>query len=138
MMNERAGQLGLSCSHFTSPHGFVDAGNHSCAVDLATLARADLHLRRIRRIVRRQEAILKFPIKGGRLFLYNNNPLMRSGYPGVTGLKTGYTDLAGHSIVATARRGKIELGVVLLHAWDIGEQSRKLLDRGFRALGAKP
>jgi D-alanyl-D-alanine carboxypeptidase (penicillin-binding protein 5/6) len=138
MMNERARQLGLSCTHYTSPHGLVDAGNHSCALDLATLARVDLHLRRIRRIVRRQEAILKFPIKGGRLFLYNNNPLMRSGYPGVTGLKTGYTDLAGHSIVATARRGKIELGVVLLHAWDIAGQSRKLLDRGFRALGAKP
>jgi D-alanyl-D-alanine carboxypeptidase (penicillin-binding protein 5/6) len=137
MMNERARQLGLSCTHFTSPHGLQDAGNRSCAVDLATLARADLHLRRIRRIVRRDRAIVKFPIKGGRLFLYNNNPLMRSGYPGVTGLKTGYTERAGHSIVATARRGKIELGVVLLHAYNIGDQSRKLFDRGFRALGAR-
>jgi D-alanyl-D-alanine carboxypeptidase len=138
MMNERARQLGLACTHYTSPHGLQDAGNRSCAVDLATLARADLHLRRIRRIVRRDHAILKFPIKGGRLFLYNNNPLMRSGYPGVTGLKTGYTDRAGHSIVATARRGKIELGVVLLHAYNIGDQSKRLFERGFRALGARP
>jgi D-alanyl-D-alanine carboxypeptidase (penicillin-binding protein 5/6) len=138
MMNEQANQLGLSCTHYTSPHGFSDAGNHSCAADLATLARVDLHLSRIRRIVRRRQAILNFPIKGGRLFLYNNNPLMRSGYPGVTGLKTGYTDRSGHSIVATARHGKVELGVVLLHAWDIAEQSKKLLDRGFRTLGAKP
>ncbi len=30
-----------------------------------------------------------FPIKGGKLYLYNNNPLLRYGYPGVTGLKTG-------------------------------------------------
>jgi serine-type D-Ala-D-Ala carboxypeptidase (penicillin-binding protein 5/6) len=138
MMNERARQLGLACTHYTSPHGLQDAGNRSCAVDLATLARADLHLRRIRRIVRRERAIVKFPIKGGRLFLYNNNPLMRSGYQGVTGLKTGYTDRAGHSIVATARRGKVELGVVLLHAYDIGDQSKKLFERGFRALGASP
>jgi serine-type D-Ala-D-Ala carboxypeptidase (penicillin-binding protein 5/6) len=138
MMNERARQLGLTCTHYTSPHGLQDAGNRSCAVDLATLARADLHLRRIKRIVRRDRAIVKFPIKGGRLFLYNNNPLMRSGYPGVTGLKTGYTDRAGHSIVATARRGKIELGVVLLHAYNISDQSKKLFERGFRALGAKP
>jgi serine-type D-Ala-D-Ala carboxypeptidase (penicillin-binding protein 5/6) len=138
MMNERARQLGLTCTHFTSPHGLQDAGNRSCAVDLATLARADLHLRRIRRIVRRDRAIVKFPIKGGRLFLYNNNPLMRSGFPGVTGLKTGYTDRAGHSIVATARRGKIELGVVLLHSYDIGDQSKKLLEHGFKALGARP
>jgi serine-type D-Ala-D-Ala carboxypeptidase (penicillin-binding protein 5/6) len=136
MMNERARQLGLSCTHYTSPHGFWDAGNHSCAADLATLARADLHLRRIRRVTRRDRAIVKFPIKGGRLFLYNNNPLIRGGYAGVTGLKTGYTDRAGHSIVATAKRGKLELGVVLLHAYNIGDQSQKLLDRGFHALRA--
>src|SRR5690242_2159854 len=132
MMNERAQQLGLTCTHYTSPHGYQDAGNHSCAADLAELARADLHLRRLRRIVRRSQAILKFPIKGGRLFLYNNNPLMRDGYAGVTGLKTGYTDAAGHSIVATAKRGKVELGVVLLHAYNIGSQAEQLLDRGFR------
>jgi serine-type D-Ala-D-Ala carboxypeptidase (penicillin-binding protein 5/6) len=134
MMNERARQLGLSCTHYTSPHGYQDAGNHSCAADLAALARADLHLRRLRRIVRRSRAILKFPIKGNRLFLYNNNPLMRAGYAGVTGLKTGYTDAAGHSIVATAKRGNVELGVVLLHAYNTGDQAARLLDRGFGAL----
>ena len=37
MMNERARQLGLSCTHYTSPHGYVDAGNRSCAADLAEL-----------------------------------------------------------------------------------------------------
>src|SRR3954454_7242904 len=122
MMNERARQLGLSCTHYPSPHGLQDAGNRSCAADLASLARADLHLRRIKRITRRDRAIVKFPIKGGRLFLYNNNPLIRSGYRGVTGLKTGYTDRAGHSIVAPARRGRVQLGVVLLHAYNIQDQ----------------
>jgi serine-type D-Ala-D-Ala carboxypeptidase (penicillin-binding protein 5/6) len=138
MMNERARQLGLSCTRYSSPHGLEDKGNHSCAVDLATLARADLHMRRIRRIVRRQRAIVKFPIKGKKLFLYNNNPLMRSGYPGVTGLKTGYTDKAGRSIVATAVRHGVELGVVLLHSYNPTDQAAKLLDRGFRAVGAGP
>jgi D-alanyl-D-alanine carboxypeptidase len=136
MMNERARQLGLSCTRYSSPHGLEDKGNHSCALDLATLARADLHMRRIRRIVRRQRAIVKFPIKGGKLFLYNNNPLMRSGYPGVTGLKTGYTDRAGRSIVATAVRHGVELGVVLLHSYNPTDQAAKLLDRGFKAVGA--
>jgi serine-type D-Ala-D-Ala carboxypeptidase (penicillin-binding protein 5/6) len=138
MMNERVRQLGLSCTRFSSPHGLADKGNHSCAVDLATLARADLHVRRIRRIVGRQRAIVKFPIKGGKLFLYNNNPLMRSGYRGVTGLKTGYTDRAGRSIVATARRHGVELGVVLLHSYNPTDQAAKLLDRGFAAVGAGP
>jgi D-alanyl-D-alanine carboxypeptidase len=133
-MNERAAELGLGCTRFTTPHGLKDAGNHSCAADLAALARIDLHLRRIRRIAGRRQAVLKFPIEGGRLFLYNNNPLMRQGYKGVTGLKTGYTEKAGRSIVATARRGNVELGVVLLRSYDPATQARKLLDRGFAAV----
>jgi D-alanyl-D-alanine carboxypeptidase len=137
LMNARADELGLGCTRFSTPHGLRDEGNHSCAADLASLARADLHLRRIRRIVRRHRAILHFPIKGGRLFLYNNNPLMRQGYKGVTGLKTGYTDKAGRSIVATVRRGDVELGVVLLHSYDPATQARKLFERGFRAMRAE-
>ena len=138
VMNDRAAQLGLECTRFSTPHGLRDSGNHSCAADLAALARTALHLRRIRRIARRKRAILKFPIEGGRLFLYNNNPLIRQGYGGVTGLKTGYTERAGRSIVATARRGDVELGVVLLDSRDPAGQARKLLDRGFRALGERP
>jgi D-alanyl-D-alanine carboxypeptidase len=134
LMNRRADQLGLSCTRFSSPHGLQDGGNRSCVADLAVLARADLSKRRIRRIARRHRAIVKFPIKGGRLFLYNNNPLVRAGYPGVTGLKTGYTDRAGRSIVATARRGRLELGVALLHSYSPGDQATRLLNRGFRTL----
>jgi D-alanyl-D-alanine carboxypeptidase len=138
LMNERAAEMGLDCTRFSTPHGLKDQHNHSCAADLAALARADLHLRRIRRIARRKRVILKFPIEGGRLFLYNNNPLMRQRYGGVTGLKTGYTKRAGRSIVATARRGDVELGVVLLRSYDPATQARKLLDRGFKAMGERP
>ena len=134
LMNRRAHELGLHCTHFTSPHGLLDRGNRSCAADLGALARADMAERRIRRIARRSRAIVKFPIKGGKLFLYNNNPLIRLGYPGITGLKTGYTDRAGPSIVATAKRGRVELGVVLLHSSDPAVQATKLLNRGFKAL----
>jgi serine-type D-Ala-D-Ala carboxypeptidase (penicillin-binding protein 5/6) len=134
LMNRRAGELGLRCTRFSSPHGLLDRGNRSCAADLAALARADMAQRRIRRVARRSRAIVKFPIKGGKLFLYNNNPMIRLGYPGITGLKTGYTDRAGRSIVATARRGRVELGVVLLHSSDPAVQAGKLLNRGFKAL----
>jgi D-alanyl-D-alanine carboxypeptidase (penicillin-binding protein 5/6) len=138
LMNVRARELGLSCSHFSTPNGLLDAGNHSCAADLAALARADLAQRRIRRIARRNLAIVKFPIKGGRLFLYNNNPMIRAHYRGITGLKTGYTDRAGRSIVSTARRGRTQLGVVLLHSPDPAGQATKLLDRGFAAVRRLP
>jgi D-alanyl-D-alanine carboxypeptidase len=132
-MNAHAAELGLQCSHFTSPDGFVDAGNHSCAGDLAALARAILRSPRLAPIVGSRRAVLPFPTKGGRIFLYSTNPLLRARYPGTTGVKTGFTDAAGQCLVATARRGPIKLGVVLLHSPNTGEQARLLLDRGFRA-----
>jgi serine-type D-Ala-D-Ala carboxypeptidase (penicillin-binding protein 5/6) len=134
-MNARAQQMSLSCTHFTSVDGFVDAGNHSCAIDLAALARAVLDQPRLARIVGSRSAVLPFPTKGGKLYLFNNNPLLRTGYAGTIGVKTGYTDAAGHCLVAAVRRHGHRLGVVLLHSPDTNTQARKLLDRGFRALG---
>ena len=55
------------CTRFSSPSGIEDKGNHSCAADLAAIARAVLREPRLARIVKRREAILPFPIKGGRL-----------------------------------------------------------------------
>jgi D-alanyl-D-alanine carboxypeptidase (penicillin-binding protein 5/6) len=130
-MNELARSLGLSCSRFSSPSGFEDAGNHSCATDLAGMARAVLDQPRLARIVKRRRAVLPFPIKGGRIFLFNNNPLLRTGYPGTLGVKTGFTNAAGRCLVAAAQRNGRRLGVVLLHSPDPGRQARVLLDRGF-------
>jgi D-alanyl-D-alanine carboxypeptidase len=130
-MNEQARALGLACTRFSSPSGFEDAGNHSCAVDLAALTRAVLDQPRLARIVKRRRAILPFPIKGGRIYLFNNNPLLRTGYPGVLGVKTGFTDAAGRCLVAAAERNGRRLGVVLLHSPDPGRQAQMLFDRGF-------
>jgi serine-type D-Ala-D-Ala carboxypeptidase (penicillin-binding protein 5/6) len=115
-MNRRAQQLGLTCTHFTSPHGLQDAGNYSCPRDLAALARADLAEPRIRKIVGSDNKRLPFPIKGGFLDLYNNNPFIRTGTPGITGVKTGYTEAAGRCYVITRRIAGMHLGVVLLHS----------------------
>jgi D-alanyl-D-alanine carboxypeptidase len=131
-MNEQARALGLACTRFSSPSGFQDAGNHSCAVDLARMARSLLDQPRLARIVKRRQAILPFPIKGGRIYLFNNNPLLRRGYPGIIGVKTGFTDAAGRCLVAASERNGRRLGVVLLHSPDPGGQAQKLLDRGFR------
>jgi D-alanyl-D-alanine carboxypeptidase (penicillin-binding protein 5/6) len=134
-MNAQAQKMSLSCTHYTSPDGYIDAGNHSCAIDLAALARAVLDQPRLARIVGSRSVVLRFPTKGGKLYLFNNNPLLRTGYVGTIGVKTGYTDAAGRCLVAAVRRHGHRLGVVLLHSYDPGLQARKLLDRGFRALG---
>ena len=134
LMNRRAAELGLTCTHFSSPSGFVDRGNRSCAADLAALSKAVLAQPRLARIVRTRSAIRPLAIKGGRVYLYNHNPLLRTGYPGTLGIKTGFTDQAGRCLVAAARRKGRRLGVVLLHSPDPGRQAQQLLDRGFRRL----
>ncbi|MGA9874879.1 MAG: hypothetical protein WBQ21_03635 [Solirubrobacteraceae bacterium] len=130
-MNAEAARLGLGCTHYSSPSGYFNAHNYTCAADLADLAYVDLQQPRLAHIVRSAEAILPFPIKGGKLYLYNNNPLLVYGYPGTTGMKTGYTELAGDCLVATAERDGVSLGVVLLHSPDMGRQAEYLLNAGF-------
>jgi D-alanyl-D-alanine carboxypeptidase (penicillin-binding protein 5/6) len=131
-MNARAREMHLDCTRYSSPSGFVDAGNHSCAADLAAEARAVLDEPRLARIVARRQAVLPFPIKGGKLYLYNHNPLLKMSYPGTLGIKTGFTDAAGMCLVAAARRNGHRLGVVLLHSPNTGAQAVKLLDAGFK------
>jgi D-alanyl-D-alanine carboxypeptidase (penicillin-binding protein 5/6) len=136
LMNEKARLWNLGCTHYVSSHGLED-GNRSCAADLAVLARLAMRNPRIASIVRRPQAVLKFPIKGGKLYLYGHNPLIRAGYRGAIGLKTGFTDEAGRCFVGIARRGGHTLGVVLLHSADPAKHARALLDRGFRAEGGR-
>ncbi len=131
-MNGEAAHLGLGCTRYSSPSGFYDQGNYSCAANLAVLAHDDLAQPRIARVTRTLSAVLPFPIKGGKLYLYNNNPMLIYGYPGTTGLKTGYTEAAGRCLVATAERDGVRLGVIVLDSDAPGTQSRKLLDRAFR------
>jgi serine-type D-Ala-D-Ala carboxypeptidase (penicillin-binding protein 5/6) len=132
-MNARARAWGLECTHFASSHG-LENGNRSCARDLAVLTRLAMSEPRIRRIVRRRQVDFHFPIKGGRLYLYGHNPLIRLGYPGAIGLKTGYTSAAGRCFVGVARRNGRTLGVVLLNSRDPAKQAPKLLNTAFAHL----
>ena len=132
LMNRTARDMHLNCTSFASPDGLDDAG-YSCPQDLAALARAALDERRVADVVRRPRAVLPFPVKGGKLFLYSRNPLLRAGYRGAIGIKTGYTGPAGRCFLGAAERNGRRLGIMLLHSPDPGKQARQLLDRGWRA-----
>ena len=131
-MNTKAAEMGLRCTRFAGVEG-LSPGNRSCPVDLVALAKQVLRTPRVARIVKRRRAILPFPIKGGKLYLYNHNPLLRTGYRGTLGIKTGYTNEAGRCLVAAVRRRGVTLIAVVLGSPDPGRQARSLLDRGFRA-----
>jgi serine-type D-Ala-D-Ala carboxypeptidase (penicillin-binding protein 5/6) len=133
-MNTEAAKLGMGCTHYSSPSGYYDQYNFSCAADLALLAHIDEQQSRIASVVRTYSAVLPFPIKGGKLYLYNNNPLLIYKYPGAIGMKTGETEAAGRCLVAIAERHGVRLGVVLLHSPDPATQASYLLNRGFEGV----
>jgi D-alanyl-D-alanine carboxypeptidase len=140
-MNAQAESMGLDCTHFTTPNGLRDRGNHSCPRDLAALARADLANKRIAAITHTRYAKPHFPIKGKHLYLTNNHYFLQHGLNGVpgaqvTGLKTGFTDAAGSCYVTTARLGGHQLGLVLLHSPSPLTQVPALLRAGFIEVGA--
>ena len=90
---------------------------------------------RLARIVGSRMAVRPLPIKGGKVWLYNNNPLLRLGYPG----DDRRQDRLHRRSPATASwppRGGDgrRLGVVLLHSPDTGRQAKRLLDAGFRCV----
>lgn len=136
-MNAEADRLGLDCSRFSSPHGLEDAKNFSCAADLAALARLVLSHSRLAAITASDRAQVDFPIEGGKLELFNNNPFIRAGDESVTGVKTGFTAAAGRCYVMAAERGGRHLGVVLLDSPDPLAQVPKLWKLGFEATAGK-
>ncbi len=64
LMNERAAALGMGCTRYAFPSGFVDAGNYSCADDLAELASVDIRQPRIASLSRLATVAVPLPDQG--------------------------------------------------------------------------
>jgi D-alanyl-D-alanine carboxypeptidase len=133
-MNEEAAKLGLRDTHFSSPSGVIDAGNHSSAADLAALTREALRNARFRRIVRTRIARVPWSAPTFSKVYVNKNALLGQ-YPGADGVKTGWTTLAGHCLVASATRRGRTLVAVLLNDPLMYRDAKRLLDLGFATPG---
>jgi D-alanyl-D-alanine carboxypeptidase (penicillin-binding protein 5/6) len=112
MMNARARQLGLTDTHYVRPDGLDAAGHVSSARDVTTLARLLMRRPIIRSIVGRRRAV----IAGGRT-LHTWNDLLGS-LPGVVGVKTGHTSIAGWNEVAALRRDDLTIYATILGSPD--------------------
>lgn len=123
-MNETAAQLGMDNTHFANPNGLDDPGHYSTAYDMALLARAVLEQETLRRIAGTKTITI-----AGR-YLANHNKLLWR-YDGCTGLKTGYTDEAGRTLVSSAVRNGQELIAVTLNDSNDWADHAALFDYGF-------
>jgi hypothetical protein len=116
LMNAQAAELGLKDSHFVNPHGLDAPGHYSSAYDLAMAARYGMtHFDEFRRLA----SARSWTVHGTRSFtVYNLNRFLWS-YPGADGVKIGYTDSAGRTIVASATRDGHRVYVALMNCGDI-------------------
>lgn len=127
MMNEKAEELGLTGTSFKSPHGLDATGHYSTAKELALLTRYALKNPEFSKIV----STLRMQIQGRSL--YNTNEMLGN-YPGVDGVKTGYTGQAGRCLVCSATRNNWRVISVVLGCPTRtvrADSSRKILDYAF-------
>lgn len=128
LMNETARRLGAVDTTFTNPHGLDEDGHYSSAHDLALLARHAMTMPRFRALV--ASARHEIPGPGGVRVLMNRNELLGT-FEGANGIKTGRTNRAGPSLVASSRRGEEERITVVLNAPDPVHDAGVLLQHGF-------
>lgn len=131
LMNKRAKELGMINTHFVNPHGLHDDNHYTCAYDMGVLAYYALSLP----LFLDYTSIYEYEFRPGPrlLILWNTNRLLKW-YDGTDGIKTGYTEEAGRSLVATVKRDDMRLiSVVMGSPKRQGHfsESMKLLNYGF-------
>lgn len=131
-MNIKADELGMLNTHFADPSG-LDDSTYSSAVDLVKLTRYALQYPDFREVAATMETEL-ISDTHKYLPLYNQTNLL-STYPGVAGVKTGYTEVAGLCLVTYANNEGHEVVGIVLDSLDRKGDMILMLDYGFSLLG---
>ena len=103
LMNQKAVELGLKNTHFANTHGLDAPGHYTTAADLAVLGRYAMTKPRFREIVKMKSVTIG---SGSRKETLQSTDLLIGNYAGAIGIKTGYTDAAGYSVLSAAQRGR--------------------------------
>ena len=137
MMNRQAAAWGLKNTHFQNTAGLTEAGHHSSARDVATIAA---------HIINDHPDF--YPLYAVRQYTFNNikqdNRNMLLGRdPTIDGMKTGFTEAAGYCLVAsavrdtpTAKRRLLSVVMGTASKEARAAESQKLLNWGWQAWDA--
>lgn len=138
MMNARAKELGCTNTHFANPSGLNNPEHYTSPYDMALIARAAFNNPVFEEID--STTYYKLPpnsINKEGLTIYPGHRMMRKSnpyyYPGIVGGKTGYTTLAGNTLITCAEKNGMKLITVILKGstpayWS---DTKNLLDFGF-------
>ena len=128
-MNQKAKEIGLTDSHFADVNGLPNPDHYMTARDLATLA-----LRTIKDFPEYYKYYSEKDFKFNNIDQGNRNPLLYKDL-GADGLKTGHTEEAGYSLVASAVRGDRRVILVLGGLPTMkarAQESERLIEWAFR------
>lgn len=136
LMNQRAVQLGCKNTHFANPHGLNNSTHKTTAYDMALIMRAAVQNDTFRKID--TTTSYNFPAtknSGARTITMGHKmmyPTDTRYYEGIIGGKTGYTSLAGNTLVTAVERNGVRLiAVVLKSAGTHYTDTKAMLDYGF-------
>lgn len=139
MMNDKVKELGLKHTHFKNTTGLPISDHYSTSYDMAIMAKELLKYEDITKFTGKYEAYLR-ENTDNKFWLVNTNKLVRF-YPGVDGLKTGFTSEAKYCLTATAKKNGMRVIAVVFGAPTSkvrNAQVTKMLDFAFSQYQTHP
>ena len=113
MMNKKAAELGLTNTHYVTPHGLDDDNHYTTAYELAILTDYALNNKTFYNYVATKSYTIN--INGYPKTLRNTNELLGN-LDGVYGVKTGFTNGANRCLVTSCKRGNLDIICIVLGA----------------------
>lgn len=113
LMNKKASALGLTSTHFETPHGLDSDEHYTTAYELAILSNYALNNTTFAQIVGTKEYTIT--INGFPKKISNTNELLGN-LNGVYGIKTGFTNGANRCLVTACKRNDMDIICVVLGA----------------------
>lgn len=139
LMNKKAKELGLESTQFQNVTGLPVADHYSSAKDMALMAKELLKYEDITKFTGTYEDYLREDTDK-KFWLVNTNRLVKF-YPGVDGLKTGFTAEAKYCLTATAMKNGMRVIAVVFGAPTSKQrnaQVTKMLDYAFSQYETHP
>ncbi|WP_370640465.1 D-alanyl-D-alanine carboxypeptidase family protein [Salipaludibacillus sp. CUR1] len=125
-MNEKAKSLGLENTHFVNSNGLPAENHYSSAYDLAVISKELLRHEEITEFTSLYEDYLRKDTDDP-FWLVNTNKLVKF-YPGVDGLKTGFTREAKYCLTASANKDGMRMISVVMGAPTPQERNRQITE----------
>lgn len=113
LMNEKAIELGLTNTHFVTPHGLDDANHYTTALELAKLTDYAMDNETFAKIVGTKSTTIYINNQSRQI---NNTNELLGVLNGVVGVKTGFTNNAGRCLVTETKRNNMDIITIVLGA----------------------